>query len=282
MILTRHSYQRGRKLSGLLYLRDINISRMTHTGVKNIDMFQRLCGEESLRNVILLTTRWDQVDYGLGQRREEEITSKFWNHMIKLGSTRPKRLGAVSSRSLGTVDPISDVIAPMLRFQPTFLQIQRELGDGKKLIDTAAGQYIDRDLAAAIAKYWEILQSLEATNEAQDEALKAALGEQAETNERQLETAKNDRNALNEDFEKVMAAEAERRSKLFGFSFLSSLNTYVEELDSEGKNFKFFAIGLPSIGLFQACKYVWKKKGVSMDLIESAKKSMKAISLHDY
>ena len=254
---------------------------MTHTGVKNIDLFQRLCGEESLRNVILLTTRWDEVDYGLGQRREEEITSKFWNTMIKLGSTRPKRLGAVSNRSLGTVDPISDVITPMLRFQPTFLQTQRELGDGKRLIDTAAGQYIDRDLSAAIAKYSGILQSLKVANEAQDEASNAALWEEAETIERQLEIARQDFKALKEDFEKVMEAEEERRFKPFGFSFLSSLNTYVEDLDSEGNKFKFFAIGLPSIGLFQACIYVWKKKGVSMDLIESAKKSMKTISLQD-
>ena len=122
---------------------------MTGSALKNLDMFQRLCGEESLKNVVLVTTKWDEA-FDNARRHEEELIKDFWAVMIKLGSSHAKRLGKVVDPSSDIVDPVSDVIAPMLQFQPTFLQIQRELGEGKDLIDTTAGQYIDRDLSFAI------------------------------------------------------------------------------------------------------------------------------------
>ncbi len=177
---------------------------MTGSALKNIDMFERLCGEESFSNVMLLTTKWDKpVDSA--QSHEEEMINKFWADMIKLGCSRPKRLGAIVDRSLNIVDPVSDIIAPMLRFRPTWLQIQRELGTGKDLVNTAAGQYVDRDLSNAIAQHKETIESaLTLANESYQEQLKSALAEQAESHQRELEVAKRDKEALREDFSTVM------------------------------------------------------------------------------
>ena len=47
-----------RQFPGLIYLHDISSARMTGSILKNLRMFRKLCSEENLRNVILVTTKW--------------------------------------------------------------------------------------------------------------------------------------------------------------------------------------------------------------------------------
>ncbi|KAL8704636.1 MAG: hypothetical protein Q9201_002222 [Fulgogasparrea decipioides] len=267
-------YKCGRKLSGLLFLRDINLSRMTGSMIKYLDMFQRLCGEETFKNIILLTTKWDKSPE-FAHNRESELVNKFWAVMIKLGSSHPKRLGKVVDPSSGIVNPVSDIIAPILKFQPTFLQIQRELGGGSDLIDTAAGQYIDRDLSIAIPKYKESSDSAMAQAEKTSQPqVKEALAGQAAIHDEELKRAKEDKEALREDFKKVMKPEAERHSELFGYGMLSFLDDYVTDKYSL---VRFYTVGVASMDLFEVCQYLWKKQGKSQGLIKSAKDAMSSI-----
>ena len=241
-------------------------------------MFQRLCGEESFRNVMLLTTKWDRSGDS-AQSHEEEMINKFWAGMVKLGCSRPKRLGAIVDRSLNIVDPVSDVIAPMLEFRPAWLQIQRELGKGNDLIDTAAGQYVDRGLTTTIAQHKETIESaLTEASKSYQEQFATALAEQAGDLQRELEVATRDKEALREEFPTVMKAEEERCSDLFGYGVLQSIDEYVLEHDIGDKTIWTYTVGFASAGLFMACKYIWKKQGASKDLIESAKAAMPCIS----
>lgn len=251
---------------------------MTNSAVRNLDMFQRLCGEKSLKNVILLTTKWDKpADFA--ERHEKELTYKFWAPMIKLGCSDPKRLGIIADPLSRIVDPIRDIIAPVLRFKPTWLQIQRELGKGKDLHETAAGMYIDHDLSVAMVQYKQGFEStLAAFERSYEQQVKAALAEQAEAFQRNLNEAKDDKKALREDFEKVMEAQVERRSLLFGYDLLDRLQDYVTELRHKDSKFRLSTVGTASIGLFEACNYVWKKQGRSQDLIDSAEKALPSLS----
>ena len=252
---------------------------MTGSAVKNLDMFQRLCGEESLKNVMLLTTKWDKAPEN-ARNHEAELIKDFWAVMIKLGSSHPKRIGKGVDPSSSIVEPVSDVITPMLQFQPTFLQIQRELGNGKELIDTAAGQYVDRELSYAIEKYKESHGSaLAEAGKASQLQTKEALTDQAAIHGEELVGAQKDKKALREDFVTVMKAEEERRSNLFGYGMLSRLDEYVTELDGKGSHVRLYTIGVASVGLFEACKYLWKKQGKSQDLIKSANDAMDTLGL---
>ncbi|MDI1487468.1 MAG: hypothetical protein OHK93_006738 [Ramalina farinacea] len=206
-------YQQGRKLSGLLFLREINLSRMTGSAVKNLDMFQRLCGEESLKNVVLVTTKWDKASFDNACNHEEELVKNFWADMIKLGCSSPKRLGKVVDPSCDIVDPVSDVIAPMLQFQPTTLRIQQELEDGKNLIDTAAGQYIDQHLSVAIKRIKKSHNSaLAQAEESRHLQIKEALAAQAAIHREELEKAERDKEKLRENYEDTLKAEKQRWS----------------------------------------------------------------------
>ena len=251
---------------------------MTGSGLKSIDMFQRLCGEGSFRNVMLLTTKWDRSGDS-AQSHEEEMINKFWAGMIKLGCSRPKRLGATVDRSLNIVDPVSDVIAPMLEFRPTWLQIQRELGKGNDLINTAAGQYVDRGLTTTITQHKETIESaLTEASKTYQEQFATALAEQAGDLQREVEVAKRDKEALREGFPTVMKAEEERCSKLFGYGVLQSIDDFVLDHDLDDQKIWTYTAGLASAGLFKACKYVWKKQGASEDQIESAEASIYCIA----
>lgn len=63
-------YKGGYKLSGLLFLRDITMGKMTNTALKNLDMFHHLCGDQSLKNVMFLTTKWDKASTSFAQKQE--------------------------------------------------------------------------------------------------------------------------------------------------------------------------------------------------------------------
>ncbi|KAF9449508.1 hypothetical protein P691DRAFT_703046 [Macrolepiota fuliginosa MF-IS2] len=83
----RETYAAGVKLSGILYLHRITDNRMTNTLLRNLDMFQNLCGSSALSNVILVTTNWDQlqsVDEGI--KNEEGLRNNYWQPLLDSGS----------------------------------------------------------------------------------------------------------------------------------------------------------------------------------------------------
>ena len=73
-------------LSGLIYLHDITLSRLTGSARVNIEQFEKLCGKENLHNVILATSKWSQVDIETGRSRQQQLVQEFWKPMIERGS----------------------------------------------------------------------------------------------------------------------------------------------------------------------------------------------------
>ena len=49
-------------------------------------MFRKLCGDDALKNVVLGTTKWDEVLPEIGQNREVQLRDTYWNEMIQHGS----------------------------------------------------------------------------------------------------------------------------------------------------------------------------------------------------
>ena len=67
-------------------MHDISQSRILGSVRKNLAMFRKLCGDEALKNVVLGTTKWDDVRLELGQQREIQLRDNFWKEMIQHGS----------------------------------------------------------------------------------------------------------------------------------------------------------------------------------------------------
>lgn len=58
---------------------------MTETSLKNLAVFEKLCGIDFFKRVILATTMWEE-DADDVVRREEQLIEGYWAQMIRRGS----------------------------------------------------------------------------------------------------------------------------------------------------------------------------------------------------
>jgi hypothetical protein len=102
------SYRHGTRLTGIVYIHNITKPRMQGSAFQNIRMFRSLCGEDALKNVVLATSFWDEVNPSLGAERERELlTSKdFWANMVAKGS-EVVRISPDRSVCLGVLERIA-------------------------------------------------------------------------------------------------------------------------------------------------------------------------------
>ena len=122
------------KLTGIIYLHEITQTRMFGAIRKNLDMFRKLCGDEALRNVVLGTTKWDEVKPDKGQQREQELKDKHWKEMLERGS--------VIMRVDTDPSSVWEIINRILKNDRVdFVRIQEELLEFRRLIpETEAGR----------------------------------------------------------------------------------------------------------------------------------------------
>lgn len=161
----RESYGE-RQLSGLIYLHDISGARMTGSILTNLRMFRRLCGDDNLRNVILATTKWEITPKNDAILRERDLCSDqgFWDLMIKHGSM-VRRFANTEASARSLVEELLRTGSD--RFTP---KIQREVvEEGKSLLQTDAGAFIEEALARQARVHKEEMKSL---MEEQERALK--------------------------------------------------------------------------------------------------------------
>jgi hypothetical protein len=136
------SYSNSIKLHGIIYLHRITDPRMQGSGMRNLHMFKRLCGDQNLSNVVMATCQWERVLEADGIERERQLkeTKNFWGYMVERGSqvhrhynTRESALKLIDSLVGGTTS------RPKI-----ILDIQAQMVDeGKDLAATGAGQAID-------------------------------------------------------------------------------------------------------------------------------------------
>ncbi|KAF8438392.1 P-loop containing nucleoside triphosphate hydrolase protein [Boletus edulis BED1] len=122
----KETYENNIKLSGLLYLHRISDNRMAGASVKDLAVFKDLCGKNNLKNVILVTTMWDEVeDQSVGSKREKHLLSVFWKDMIRRGSCT-RRFQGTHESAWEIIDRLDLGTSGQRR---TPLQIQQEMVD---------------------------------------------------------------------------------------------------------------------------------------------------------
>ena len=138
-----HGHKGATKLAGIVYLHDISLSRMLEPISKSLNVFQKLCGKDALKRVVLCTTKWSEIKQKDGERRIEVLKEIYWKGMIEVGSTVRKFEDSQESAW--------DVIAPIIEEdrigKMDALQIQEELVEAKKVIpETEAGRQLGYSL----------------------------------------------------------------------------------------------------------------------------------------
>jgi len=128
------SYQRKIQLSGLLYFHDISFVPVDRRSLESFRVFERLCGND-FRRIVLVTTMWDQVtSEENGTRIEEGLKCFQWKSLIQHGSS-VKRFMKTRESAFEVLIPIFDGVNE----GANALLLQREMNDfGLKLEETTA------------------------------------------------------------------------------------------------------------------------------------------------
>ncbi|ORY04371.1 hypothetical protein BCR34DRAFT_572744 [Clohesyomyces aquaticus] len=162
----------GRHLSGFIFLHDITGNRYSGSDRRYLRILQNLCGEDGLRNVLFVTTKWfnthgniAQDSFGVYSQRLHQLTNVFWGNFVRDGARVSKWDHPQMARS------IVENCCPFIEGAVTGLQ-KELLVEGKQLRDTAVGLFLLEELAAQessyadlqlekdIASHWSQLQSM--------------------------------------------------------------------------------------------------------------------------
>lgn len=175
----RASFRSNITLHGVVYAHRISDIRVGGLAKEDFHVFRKICGNDGLKNVVIMTTMWRNVSEEVGNTRAQELAEL--DGFFKPALAKGARL--VHHRD-DTVDSARAIIRSILDNHPRPLEIQAEMVQGEKSIgQTAAGQEIDRRIAAIVAEYEGRLKE---QYEAADRALKER---DAETREEVLEVA---------------------------------------------------------------------------------------------
>ncbi|KAF5367610.1 hypothetical protein D9757_010653 [Collybiopsis confluens] len=171
-------YDNNRKLDGIVYTHSIANTRFTGQSTHNLKMFKNLCGDKSYKNVVLLTTFWDDVSARkMGEKREAELKSKFCRELAQGGATFMRH-----NRTKSSAQKVLDYI---LTLDPTDVLITREIREeGKALENTTAGSVHRAEVEALIAKHKaevaELRAEIKSMKDANDKIKREFTKERAE------------------------------------------------------------------------------------------------------
>lgn len=197
-------YELGIPLKGIIYMHRITDNRMSGSAQRYFEMFMRLCGDQNLENVVLLTTMWGEIkDEGKGLQRERELRREFWAEMERNGSTIRRFDG---SRSMAEA-----FVCRLMRKGDIILDIQDELvGQGKRLDQTRAGKLVVPMVDQRIGESGRKIKEMEefgVANSAEAERRRQALLEQHKKN---LEERKRLQTKTGEEIREKIAGERKR------------------------------------------------------------------------
>ena len=139
---------------GIIFLHSISDVRVGGTSRRNFDLFRKLSGEESLKNIAIATTMWGDVPKNLGLSHEKELKSDavFYKPILTKGGKM--------FRYDDTPKSAKTVISYLVKKHPVSLLVQRELEQKKDITDTTVGAALQRNLGAAQQRLNKELQDL--------------------------------------------------------------------------------------------------------------------------
>jgi hypothetical protein len=228
--LLAFQYETGLSLKGVIYLHRITDIRYQGSSVKTLNVFQKICGKNAMKNVMLVTTRWNEVEESIGANRERELRDQFWKYMLSNGSTM--------MRYHGDHDSAVAIASQLLNKSTIILDLQRELVDEKKpLVSTAAGSLVNDNIEDLKARYEQELAALEKLRRdllESDREMKREIQKDWAREQQKLEQARSQQVSLqrkigNEVYQEIRQ-ETQKRSKLG--MFLPLLPTILDLLGS--------------------------------------------------
>ena len=204
-------YSAGVTLAGVIYVHRISDDRFGGVAAKNFRMFRKLCGEKTLKNVVLMTNMWGRVTPQQGADREQQLRDDYFKAAIEKG--------VQLCRHTNTLESARAVLRMILENQPAVLEIQRELIDEHKDIgQTRAGEELNREIRMAAVRYGnditELEEEMKRAAEEGDEESREELGEEKRRLQRELEELQKIVKEMKSTFEEAQSEMKERLRRM--------------------------------------------------------------------
>ncbi|TDL17317.1 hypothetical protein BD410DRAFT_843755 [Rickenella mellea] len=174
-------YQRGHILNGIIYFHRISDVKVGGISARNLRMFQKLCGEATLKNVVIVTTMWDRIGLEDGELRERELATDdaFFKPMLDNN--------ARMERHHRTLESAHGIVCQLINNQPLAMQIQEEIADQKlDILQTSAGEDLNKEILEQAAKHAEERRAREAAIRAEIAAREEIARKAAEAELRRI------------------------------------------------------------------------------------------------
>ncbi|KAJ3571767.1 hypothetical protein NP233_g3530 [Leucocoprinus birnbaumii] len=195
-------YQKGVLVHGILFFHRISDVRVGGTSKRNFTMFKKLCGEEAFENVAIVTTRWDQETDIIGNERLTELRAKPQLFKAVIDG------GGEIFRHDRNEESGRQIIQHLVGKAPKSLLVQREMAEGKEVLETTAGQELQREIMEQVERHRkEMTELLEEMEEIRDEAGLAELQEECQA-------LRNKMARLQEESQKLSGTPNERNEEL--------------------------------------------------------------------
>lgn len=178
---------------GFIYFHRIRDVRVGGTATRNIRMFASLCGPEAMKNVAIVTTRWDELqgDEQLQAARKTE-TELLGRHFKDFTDGQ-----AQVHRHYNTLESAQAVMSSLLYCPPiSKIRVVTEMLSGKTLPQTGAGLELKEQLVQLVSHYEEELKRLSIEFRAAIKFNQEAHEEEVAKLQRELEKVKKDHETL--------------------------------------------------------------------------------------
>ncbi|KAH7263740.1 hypothetical protein BKA59DRAFT_490075 [Fusarium tricinctum] len=203
------TYEDDIKLSGILYLHRITDRRLGGSAKKNLMMFRKLCGKDGLKNVILVTTMWEDEQMEMGAKREQELieTKGFWGALVEEGAQVNRHDNTRASAMI--------LLKSIAKKDTVIISIQKEMvSEHKDLNETEAGIGLNSDILMAEQRVKkEMLEALQMERQArmdQDEKSAEEQRQFRETMQKRFDHLNQERENL-----KISLREMKEQRRLF-------------------------------------------------------------------
>ncbi|KAJ4398853.1 hypothetical protein N0V91_009904 [Didymella pomorum] len=207
-------YELGVQLKGVVYIHRITDIRYSRAAIKTFEIFKKICGEEALKNVLLITSRWEGIEPSVGAERERQLKDNFWAYMVGRGSN--------ISRFHGDRDSAITLVSQLLCREKVVLQLQRELVDEKKnLSATVAGSFVDDNLEKLKQQVSDELASLDRLRQElleNDRAMRRQIRLDWEQESARLKMLQNQQVSLQRPIGAEVRQEIQQKKSSSGFS----------------------------------------------------------------
>ncbi|CAA7269624.1 unnamed protein product [Cyclocybe aegerita] len=142
------AYKEGKTLAGVIYIHRISDVRMSGVSRKNFKMFRKICGERTLKNVVVMTNMWGSVNASIAEARERELATEELCFKPVLDA------GAKMLRHYGTRDSAHEVLRHIVSNHAgsVVLDLQRELVIEHKSLEQTSAADACKDEAAKEAE----------------------------------------------------------------------------------------------------------------------------------